>query len=172
MQQQKAALRCLLHAGQRQRFGVVARTKVRLHRKQSMASIYKEFLVKAPPEFVWNAIKDVGALHTRLASGFVTDTVLEGDTRTVTFANGFVVQEQIVATSEDLRRLAYRSVGGKASHHNASFQVLPALGGQASKVLWITDLLPDEMKPPIEQMVELGSQAMQRTLEKNFAASQ
>jgi hypothetical protein len=136
-----------------------------------MASIYKEFLVKASPLFVWEAIKDVGAIHTRLAKGFVTNTVLEGRIRTVTFANGFVVQEQIVSVNEELRRLAYHAVGGKAAHHNAYFQVLPTSEGM-SKVLWVTDLLPDEMKAPIEQLVEFGSVAMQKTLELSFLDSQ
>lgn len=134
-----------------------------------MASIYKEFLVNASPQFVWEAIKDVGAVHTRLAQGFVTDTKLEGDTRTVTFANGFVVQEQVVSTSDDLCRLVYRSVGGRASHHNAFLQVFPTPDGK-SKILWVTDLLPDEMRAPIEQMVELGSGAIQRTLEQSYRA--
>ena len=89
-----------------------------------MASIYKEFLVKASPEHVWSAIKDVAAIHTRLASGFVVNTVLDGDTRTVTFANGFVVKEQIVSVSEELYRLVYRVVGGRASHHNATLGAL------------------------------------------------
>lgn len=134
-----------------------------------MASIYKEFLVNASPQFVWEAIKDVGAVHARLAQGFVTDTKLEGDTRTVTFANGFVVQEQVVSIDDEVRRFVYRTVGGRASHHNAFFQVLPTQDGK-SKVLWVTDLLPDEMRAPIEQMVELGSGAIQRTLEKGAAA--
>ena len=134
-----------------------------------MASVYKEFIVNAPAEFVWEAIKDVGAVHTRLAQGFVTDTKLEGGTRTVTFANGFVVQEQVVSTSDELRRLVYRAVGGKASHHNAFFQVAPASEGK-STVLWVTDLLPDEMRGPIEQMVELGSSAIQKTLENSYRA--
>jgi carbon monoxide dehydrogenase subunit G len=134
-----------------------------------MASIYKEFLVNASPQFVWEAVKDVGAVHVRLAQGFVTDTKLEGDTRTVTFANGFVVQEQIVSTNDEMRRLVYRAVGGKASHHNAFFQVFPTPDGR-SKVLWVTDLLPDEARAPIEQMVELGSAAIQKTLEKSYRA--
>lgn len=135
-----------------------------------MASIYREFIVNAPPAFVWEAIKDVGAVHTRLAKGFVTDTRLEGDTRTVTFANGLVVREQIVSTNDELRRLVYRIVEGKASHHNAFFQVLPRSDG-SSKVLWVTDLLPDEMRAPIEQMVDLGSAAIQRTIEQAFHGS-
>lgn len=134
-----------------------------------MASICKEFLVNASPQFVWEAVKDVGAVHVRLAQGFVTDTKLEGDTRTVTFANGFVAQEQVVSINEELRRLVYRAVGGRASHHNAFFQILPTPDGK-SKVLWVTDLLPDEMRAPIEQMVELGSGAIQRTLEESYRA--
>jgi hypothetical protein len=135
-----------------------------------MASIYKKFLIDASPQFVWDAIKDAGAVHTRLAQGFVTDTRLQGDTRTVTFANGFVVQEQVVSIDDDLRRFVYRAIGGRASHHNAFFQVFPTPDGK-SKVLWITDLLPDEMRPPIEQMVELGSAAIQRTLEESYRAA-
>ena len=134
-----------------------------------MASIYKEFLVNASPQFVWEAIKDVGAVHARLAQGFVTDTKLEGDTRTVTFANGFVVQEQVVSIDNEMRRFVYRAVGGRASHHNAFFQIFPTPDGK-SKILWVTDLLPDEMRPPIEQMVELGSAAIQRTLEESYRA--
>jgi hypothetical protein len=134
-----------------------------------MASIYKELLVNASPQFVWEAVKDIGAIHTRLAQGFVTDTKLEGDTRTVTFANGFVVQEQVVSIDDEMRRFVYRAVGGRASHHNAFFQVFPTPDGK-SKVLWVTDLLPDEMRAPIEQMVELGSGAIQRTLEKSYRA--
>ena len=134
-----------------------------------MATIYKEFLVNATPEFVWEAIKDVGSVHTRLANGFVTNTVLSGDVRTVTFANGFVVKERIITVSDQQRRLAYAAVEGRASHHNAYLQVFAAPNNQ-SHVLWVTDLLPDELHGPIEQMVELGSTAMTLTLERSFAA--
>ena len=134
-----------------------------------MASIYKEFFVNASPQFVWEAVKDVGAVHTRLARGFVTDTKLEGDTRTVTFANGFVVREQVVSMNDEIRRFVYRAVGGRASHHNAFFQVFPAPDGKA-KILWVTDLLPDEMRAPIEQMVELGTAAIQRTFDNSHGA--
>ncbi len=136
-----------------------------------MATIYKEFIVNATPEFVWEAIRDVGAVHTRLAQGFVTNTVLSGDVRTVTFANGFVVREQIVTISDELRRLAYTSVGGRASHHNAYFQVFAAPEGQ-SRVLWVTDLLPENVRTPIAQMMELGSSAIKQTLEKSFGEKQ
>ena len=42
-----------------------------------MASIRKETVIEASPERVWDAVRDVGAVHERLASGFVVDTRLE-----------------------------------------------------------------------------------------------
>jgi carbon monoxide dehydrogenase subunit G len=132
-----------------------------------MATVYKDFFVNAPPDFVWEAIKDVGAVHTRLARGFVTRTVLSGDTRTVTFSNGFIVHERIITISDELRRLSYTASGGRASHHNACFQVLNTAEGKA-RVLWVTDLLPEDAMAPIAQMADIGSAAIQQTLEQSF----
>ncbi len=42
-----------------------------------MGSIRKEIVTSAKPDAVWDAIRDVGALHTRLVPGFVIDTRLE-----------------------------------------------------------------------------------------------
>jgi hypothetical protein len=56
---------------------------------------------------VWEAVRDVGAVHTRLAPGFVVDTRLEADTRVVTFANGLVARELIVDIDDDARRLVF-----------------------------------------------------------------
>ena len=36
-----------------------------------MATICKEILIDAPPEHVWDALRDFGALHERLVPGFV-----------------------------------------------------------------------------------------------------
>jgi hypothetical protein len=49
-----------------------------------MASIYKEIIIDAHPDDVWDALRDFGAVHTRLAPGFVLDTKLDGDARIVT----------------------------------------------------------------------------------------
>ena len=135
-----------------------------------MASIYKTFLVNAAPEFVWDAIRDVGAVHTRLARAFVTETRLEGSIRTVTFANGLVAREQIVTVDDENRRVVYGIVGGRPTHHNASFQVFPGPDGKTT-LLWVTDLLPDDVREPIGQMVESGITAIQQTLETAFAAA-
>jgi len=45
---------------------------------------------------VWAAVEDVGAVHTRLAPGFVTGCRMEGPDRIVTFAIGLTARELIV----------------------------------------------------------------------------
>ena len=109
-----------------------------------MASIRKEIEIDAPAEHVWAAIRDVGAVHMRLAQEFVVDTKLDGDSRLVTFADGEVVRERIVDVDDQARRLAYAVVEWRTTHHNASFQVLPD-GHERCRLVWITDLLPDTL---------------------------
>ena len=38
-----------------------------------MASLYKEIRIAAPASAIWDAARDLGALHTRLVPGFVTE---------------------------------------------------------------------------------------------------
>ena len=133
-----------------------------------MACIHKEVLIEAPPADVWAAVRDVGAVHQHLAQGFVVDTRLDGDARIVTFANGFVVRELIVDIDDQARRLAYAAVGGRATHHNASMQVF-ADGEHRTRLVWITDLLPNEVAGLIGALVEQGARAMKETLERAHA---
>jgi len=88
-----------------------------------MASIRKEILINASPETVWDALKDVGALHTRLVPGFVTDTRIEPGARIVSFGNGQVARELIVDLDETDRRLVWAIVDEPFRHYNASAQV-------------------------------------------------
>ena len=131
-----------------------------------MASIRREIMIDVPPEQLWDAVRDVGALHTRLVKGFVTDCQLEPDgaARVVTFANGMVVRELIVAISDDEHRVAWSATDGQLSHHNASAQVFGE-GAHGSRLVWIADLLPDSMAPAIAGMIEQGLDAMKRTVE-------
>lgn len=134
-----------------------------------MASIQREIELAASADFVWEAIRDVGAPHRRLARGFVTATVLEPGARTVTFANGLSARELLVDLCPERRRFAYSIVGGRALHHNASFQVEP-LGAARCRVHWITDVLPDDLREPFARMIEAGLAALRRTVEDDFAA--
>jgi carbon monoxide dehydrogenase subunit G len=130
----------------------------------SMTSIHKEFIVHTPPDDVWAAVRDVGAVHQRLVPGLVVEAHLEGDARIVTFANGMVLRELIVTVDDIARRFVYASVGGRAAHHNASIQVF-AEGENHSRIVWITDVLPDDLTPSIRVLVEHGSKIMMQTLE-------
>jgi carbon monoxide dehydrogenase subunit G len=129
-----------------------------------MASIRKEILLDARPEDVWDAVRDIGALHTRLVPGFVTDTRLEEGARIVTFGNGMVVRELIVDLDDQARRLAW-SARGRLTHHNASAQVFPD-GEKRTKLVWTADLLPNEAAADIRAMIELGAAAMQKAFAK------
>lgn len=131
-----------------------------------MTTIRREIPIATSPEAVWSVIQDIGAVHTRFARGFVVDTKLEaGPARVVTFANGVVARELIVGIEQDARRLAYSVVGGSASHHNASFQVV-ADGARGARLIWITDVLPDSVAANFEAMIEQGVKAIQKTLSR------
>jgi carbon monoxide dehydrogenase subunit G len=130
-----------------------------------MASIHREIVINAPSDTVWDALRDVGALHQRLAPGFVTDVRLEEGARVVTFGNGLVARELIVDIDDKSRRLAWSVVGGRMTHHNASAQVL-ADGEGRTRFVWIADLLPHEMAPAIAGMMDEGLAVIKRTLER------
>ena len=130
-----------------------------------MASIHREIGIDAPPAVVWAAMREPGALHTRLAKGFVVDCRLEGDTRHVRFANGLQATERIIDVCDQRRRIAWSAASERLMHHHASAQVLDEGGGR-SRVVWVADLLPHEMAPAVAGMIEHGLRAMQRTLEE------
>jgi carbon monoxide dehydrogenase subunit G len=135
-----------------------------------MASIRKEILVDAPPAFCWEVLRDVGALHTRLVPGFVTDTVLEAGARVVTFGNGMVARELIVDVDDEARRIVWSVVGGSLAHHNASVQVFDD-GRGGSRLVWIADLLPHAAAPHIRAMIDHAASVMQPTLEAGARSS-
>jgi len=135
-----------------------------------MASIHRDVELAASADFVWDALRDVGAPHVRVARGFVTATVTEPGERTVTFANGLTARELVVELCDERRRLAYSIVGGRALHHNASFEVQP-LDAARCRVRWTTDVLPDDMREPFARMIEAGIAAMRQTLETDYAAA-
>src|SRR5204863_10212061 len=93
-------------------------------KEDPMASIRKEIVIEASPKHVWDAVRDVGAVHERLAPGFVVDTRLEAGARVVTFANGLVARELIVDVDDEARRLAWAVVGSpRLTLQHVSMQV-------------------------------------------------
>lgn len=130
-----------------------------------MGTHREEILTRAAPDAVWDTIRDIGALHTRLVPGFVTDTKLVPGARIVTFGNGMVIREPIVALDEAARRLVWSAEGGQATHYNASAQVFAEPDG-GTRVVWIADFLPDEAGAFIRTAMGQGAAVMKTTLNR------
>ena len=128
-----------------------------------MATVSEDIVTTAPPELVWDAIRDIGALHTRLVVGFVSDTRVEPGARVVTFKNGMVVKEQIVTVDAQRRRLVWTAVTEQLAHYNASVQVFDH--GDGSRVVWVADFLPDSAVDWVQGMIREGMAAMKTTLD-------
>ena len=129
-----------------------------------MASIYKDASIAASPEAVWDVVRDVGAVHTRFAPGFVIDVALEDGARMVTFGNGLVAREVFVTVDEANRRLVYSVRSERMDHHNASFQVFP--DGSGSRLVWIADVLPEAAGATVDKMMQAGIEAAKACLDK------
>jgi hypothetical protein len=128
-----------------------------------MASIRKEIPIDADPDHVWAAVRDFGAVHRRLAPGFVLHARLDGDVRTVTFGNGTVARELLVDCDDARRRLVYAVISERVKHYNASVQVL-ADGDARSRLDWTVDLLPNEIAPYIAGQMQQAALAMTKAL--------
>lgn len=129
-----------------------------------MATIRKEILTRARPERVWDAVRDIGALHTRLVPGFVIATRVEPGARIVTFANGVTVREPIVTIDDEARRLVWTAESPRTTHYNASVQVLE--NGASTRLVWTADFLPDSAGAEIGALVEAGARAMKIALDR------
>jgi carbon monoxide dehydrogenase subunit G len=135
-----------------------------------MTTLQNQVLIDARPEAVWDAMRDIGALHTRLVPGFVTDTRLESpEVRVVTFFNGTTVREPIVSVDDRLRRIAWTATGEGIpfTHYNGVAQVFAE--GRGSRVVWTADFLPADPAPFVAGMLEKGLAAMKRAFEKTPA---
>jgi hypothetical protein len=133
-----------------------------------MASIHKDIPLDASANDVWDAVRDFGALHTRLVPGFVLDTRLDGDARIVTFANGNIARELLVDCDDERRRLAYAVISERVKQHSASVQVF-ADGDGRSRLTWIVDVLPHEIAPYMAAQMDQAALAMQKALGRSAA---
>jgi carbon monoxide dehydrogenase subunit G len=129
-----------------------------------MATIRREVTIATDPATAWDALRDVGALHTRLCPGFVVNTVMEDGARVVTFGNGATARELLVSVDDEERRVVWSAVGGPMTHHNASAQVIA--DGDRTKFMWIADFLPHEFAPVMAPLIEQGLAVIKKTLER------
>ena len=126
-----------------------------------MASIHKEIPLPATATVVWDAVRDFGALHTRLVPGFVLDTRLDGEARIVSFANGTIARELLVDCDDARQRLVYAVTSERVRQHSASVQVI-ADGDGHCRLVWTVDVLPHDIAPHIDAQMDLAAAAMRR----------
>ena len=131
-----------------------------------LPTIRKEIWIDASPEHVWDAVGDVGAVHTRLVPGYTENTSMNGHERTLYLPNGGMTREYIVSIDDEARRMAYAVVEGRMPllHHHASFQVFPRDEG-GTRLVWITDFLPADLAPEIQARIHRGAEVMKETIE-------
>jgi carbon monoxide dehydrogenase subunit G len=129
-----------------------------------MATIHRHVEIRRPADAVWDALRDWGALHRRLAPGFVVGVELDGEDRIVTFGDGTVARERFVSSDDERRRLAWSIVGAPFTHHNGVARV-DDLGDGRSRLRWTTDLLPDALAEHIGARMDEGLAVIQATLE-------
>jgi hypothetical protein len=135
-----------------------------------MATVRHHIDIAVPARDVWDAARDVSALHTRLVPGFVTATEMLPDaavpTRRVTFASGAVLDEKIVTIADDLRRLVWSIQG--VEHHNGALEIVEM--GEGARVIWTADVLPAELAERFGPLMVEALGIMKKTLEGNGAS--
>ncbi len=133
-----------------------------------MASVIREVAINAKAEDCWDALRDFGAVHERVAPGFVTGLrMLSPALRQVTFFNGAVATEQLVGVDDQAMRLSYTATVSAlgTTHHNASAQVI-ADGSSRCRFVWTTDVLPDDLAEPIGALMDRAIEVIRDTLER------
>lgn len=129
-----------------------------------MATVRKELTIAAKPDYVWAAVRDVGALY-RVAPGVVKESRMEGDIRVIVYDNGIVVHEWIVDIDDTHHRLAVTASGGRIAHFQSTVQVFPE-GAEQSRVLWICDFLPSMLVDTVRDIVDRATAAAKGVLER------
>jgi hypothetical protein len=129
-----------------------------------MATLRRQIAINASAGTVWSALRDFGAVHTRVAPGFLIRLEMDKGDRIVTFFNGMVARERLVTIDDEDCRLVYSVVEGRPTHYSAAVQVFPEGDGR-SRVVWTIDLLPNDLAPAVGGMMDHATGFMKKTLE-------
>lgn len=130
-----------------------------------MGSVIREMIVDAPPESVWQTIGNF-AEGPRLTTPdiFVDCRLVEPDLRQMTFADGKVVHERLIARDEQARRIVWAWEGDEVMHNNTSMQVFSENDGR-SRLVWIHDTAPDELCGWLAAAMDQLAPEIRRSLE-------
>lgn len=128
-----------------------------------MATIRHHTRIDAPADEVWAVASDFGGLD-RWFPGVDACTV-DGDVRSVEVMGGaMVLEERLVTSDDELRRLQYALVGEHApEHHIATLDVIE--DGDGALVIYSTDVIPDAMGEIIDGSLAGGIQGLKEHCE-------
>lgn len=127
-----------------------------------MPMIRKTIAVKASPQKVWENVADIGGISKLI--GFLSGSVVDGDTRICDLAQGGQLTEKIVTVDHDAMRVAYAIVDSPLNleFHASTMEVSASDDGAI--VTWTTDLTPAEAVAQIEPMLDAAVADMMTTL--------
>ncbi|MFJ8579507.1 SRPBCC family protein [Micromonospora sp. NPDC093277] len=132
-----------------------------------MGSVIREMVIDAPADDVWAVVSDFVDGPLRMSGGALVDSrLVEQDVRALTFADGTVVRERLVARDEPARRMVYAWVADDVTHDNTSMQVFPESGGRC-RLVWIHDTLPDELTGWLATTMDRMSPLLQQALKSS-----
>ena len=131
-----------------------------------MASIYKESSIDVAAETAWAALRTPGDADKAFAP-VVSESKLDDDMRTVRFGNGLVICERILDIDDERRRVSYSAVNAAGMlFHHASMQIFDA-GPNRCRFVWITDFHPKEIAGNLAPLIDQGTAALKKNLEKS-----
>ncbi len=127
-----------------------------------MASIHREIQVRRSREDVWDAVRDVGAIHKRLVPGFVVDCRLEGDSRHLTFGNGMQIREIIIDVDDQRSDIRGPRRGRRSRTTTPRFRC--SRRNDTCRLVWIADVMPHAIADTVAEMIQQGLDTMKATL--------
>lgn len=131
--------------------------------RPTMATIRHHAQIDASPDEVWRAVADAGAISAWFP--LIEESRAEGGKRFCTLEGGGHLEEEIVTSDDRLRRFQYRITDGDmpVEFHLGTVDVLP--DGDASLVVYSTDVTPDEVAEQMDGALAQGLQGLKEHLE-------
>jgi hypothetical protein len=122
----------------------------------------------ASAAFVWDALRDIYAVHKRLLPGAAVAVDQAPDARIVTFANGMKATERILELDDDARRLVYQVTEGAPLTHHLSTMVVRE-DDTGVHLVWTSEFAPASQHDWATNLMNEFTELMKKTLDAAYA---
>ena len=127
-----------------------------------MASVRKHAWIECSADDVWAVVRDHGAI-SQWFPGIDESSEIAADKRSCV-VEGNVIEEAIVTSDDEIRRLQYVVTAGfPVEHHLATVDVID--NGDNCLVVYSTDVKPDEAKEAVGPALEGGLEGLKAACE-------